>query len=60
LLSKVGIVYKIMKFLLVLAVGYLAVLLIASMFMPQFKDVLLQPVNALWDLLQSFLRELGL
>jgi len=49
-----------LKFLLVLGVGYLAVLLVVSMFMPGFKDTLLQPVNALWDLVQSFLRGLGL
>jgi len=49
-----------LKFLLVLGVGYLATLLIVSMFMPGFKDALLQPLNAIWDLVQSFLRGLGL
>jgi len=58
LLSRAGIVYKILKFAVVVGIGYLTILLFVSTFWPAQAEPLMQPLKTIIDLIQTFVREL--
>lgn len=58
LLSRVGIIYKVIKFAVIVGIGYLTILLFVSAFWPAQAETLMQPLKTIIDLIQTFFREL--
>ncbi|RLI27079.1 hypothetical protein DRO58_04840 [Candidatus Bathyarchaeota archaeon] len=59
LMGRLNLLYKLVKGVVLVGVGYLLVVLAASLLMPELAEKMLQPLQALWDLAITFMRELG-